>query len=282
MLNGQRIVVVMPAYNAEQTLAQTVSEIDRSIIDHVILVDDNSTDGTVQRAQLLDLEVICHDRNLGYGGNQKTCYRAALAAGADVVVMVHPDYQYSPRIIVAIAAMVAYGEYDFVIGSRILGVGALRGGMPGYKYLFNRLLTAFENIVVHYKLSEYHTGLRAYHRSVLEALPVERNSDDFVFDNQMIVQAMQAGFRLGEVSCPTRYMPEASSISFRRSVTYGLGVVKTSIQYRLHRWGIWTSNFLNISRSGSSRETPRVLHGMSVHDVSERSAGDQEHAVSVR
>ncbi len=237
MLNGKRIAVVMPAYNAETTLHRTVQEIDRTIIDDILLVDDNSVDGTVTEATRLGLPVIGHTTNKGYGGNQKTCYIAALERAADVVIMLHPDYQYTPQLLVAMAGMIAYGTYDFVMASRILGKGALKGGMPRYKYVFNRLLTLTENILLGLKLSEYHTGYRAFSRQVLETLPLDRNSDDFVFDNQMIAQAHMAGFRIGEISCPTRYDAESSSINLNRSIIYGLGVLQVGFQFRLHCWG---------------------------------------------
>lgn len=239
MINGKKLIVVMPAYNAEQTLVQTFEELPHEIVDEVILVDDHSRDHTIDVARRLGITtIIRHNQNTGYGGNQKTCYTAALEHGADIVVMVHPDYQYSPRLCGAISWMIASGEYDMVLASRILGRGALKGGMPIWKYIANRFLTAFENIFVDVKLSEYHTGYRAFTRGVLETLPLHENSDDFVFDNQMIAQAVAFGFNLGEISCPTRYMPEASSINFRRSVKYGFGVLGTSLAYRLHKWGI--------------------------------------------
>lgn len=235
MLNGQKIIVVMPAYNAAQTLAKTVAEIPRDIVDEILLVDDASSDGTVELARELDIKVFRHERNFGYGRNQKTCYREALRHDADIVVMVHPDYQYSPNLIVPMAGMIAYGEYDVVMGSRILGKGALEGGMPLYKYISNRFLTLAQNILIGQKLSEYHTGFRAFRRNVIDSLPLEENSDDFVFDNEMIAQAVWFGWRVGEISCPTRYFEEASSINFRRSVTYGLGVLSTSLKFRLNR-----------------------------------------------
>lgn len=235
MLNSQQIAVVLPAYNAERTLRQTVAEIPTEIVDDIILTDDASSDGTCRVARELGLHTICHDKNRGYGGNQKTCYSAALRRGADIVIMLHPDYQYTPKLISAMTAMIAYGEYDVVLGSRILGRGALAGGMPLYKYLSNRFLTAFENILIGQKLSEYHTGYRAWRRTVLERLPLYACSDDFVFDNQMLAQALYFGYRVGELSCPTRYFPDASSINFRRSVQYGIGVLSTAVQYRLAR-----------------------------------------------
>ncbi len=234
MIEGRRIAVVMPAYNAAKTLAATVGELP-SIVDTTILVDDSSRDDTVKIAKELGLKVIIHDRNYGYGANQKTCYRAALDAGADIVIMVHPDYQYKPTLVAAMAGMISSGVYDVVLGSRILGGGALRGGMPRYKYISNRFLTAFENLLVGAKLSEYHTGFRGFRREVLETLPLLENSDDFVFDNEMLVQAVQFGFRLGEISCPTLYFEEASSIRFARSVQYGFGVLGASIKCFLQR-----------------------------------------------
>jgi glycosyltransferase involved in cell wall biosynthesis len=237
MLNGKRIAVVMPAYNAEKTLPATVQELP-DIVDIKILVDDNSADRTVEVARELGLVHFVHDRNYGYGRNQQTCYREALAEGADVIIMVHPDYQYTPLLVTAMASMVAYGIYDVVLGSRIIGGQALRGGMPLYKYVFNRFLTAVENLFLGIKVSEYHTGYRAFSRQVLIKLPLLENSDDFVFDNQMLAQCAFFGFKIGEVSCPTKYFPEASSINFRRSVKYGLGVLATTLQFALQRWGL--------------------------------------------
>src|SRR5437667_7974022 len=237
MINGKRIAVVMPAYNAEKTLEVTVGELP-DLVDIRILVDDHSSDATVALAQRLGLHVFQHDRNYGYGRNQQTCYREALAAGADVVIMLHPDYQYTPLLITALASMVAYGVYDVVLGSRIIGGTALRGGMPLYKYIANRALTAVENLFLRVKLSEYHTGYRAFSRKVLTELPLLENSDDFVFDNQMLAQCVYFGFRIGEVSCPTKYFPEASSINFRRSVRYGLGVLGTTAKFFLQRRGL--------------------------------------------
>jgi glycosyltransferase involved in cell wall biosynthesis len=250
MLNGKRIVVVLPAYNAERTLEQTVEQIPHDIVDDIILTDDASRDGTYDLARRLGLHVIRHDRNRGYGGNQKTCYAAALARGADIVVMLHPDYQYSPNLLTAMAAVITSGEYDVALGSRILGKGALTGGMPIYKYVSNRFLTLVQNLLVGQKLSEYHTGYRAWSREVLERLPLMRGSDDFIFDNEMLVQAIHFGFRIGEVSCPTRYFEEASSINFRRSVTYGLGVLNASARYRLHRWGVLSYPLLAANETG--------------------------------
>jgi glycosyltransferase involved in cell wall biosynthesis len=257
MIAGQRICVVMPAYNAEKTLRQTADEIGRSIVDDVILVDDASKDHTVRIARQLGLHHIVHPRNRGYGGNQKTCYREALARGADIVVMLHPDYQYSPRLIPAMAGMIASGHFDCVLGSRILGGGALRGGMPLWKYTANRVLTFIENVMLGYKLAEYHTGYRAFSRKLLETLPLEENSDDFVFDNQMIAQAIWFGFEVGELTCPTRYFAEASSINFRRSVKYGLGVLGTALEFRLAKLGL--AHPARLSKNGRRLEqTPDV------------------------
>lgn len=238
MLCGKRIVVVMPAYNAERTLEQTVLEIDRDYVDEIVLVDDGSRDGTVAHAKALGLNTFIHPKNRGYGGNQKSCYREALGLGADIVVMVHPDYQYSPRLIVALAGLIASGHYDCVLGSRILGGGAIKGGMPLYKYIANRILTLVQNLCMKAKLSEYHSGFRAFSAELLRTLPLEENSDDFIFDNEMLAQAVWFGFRLGEASCPTRYMEEASSISFRRSVRYGFGVLGVSLKFMAARIGL--------------------------------------------
>ena len=254
MLNGKKIIVVMPAYNAEKTLQQTVAEIPRDAVDEILLVDDASTDKTVAKSAELELITFQHKRNFGYGRNQKTCYREALARGADVVVMVHPDYQYSPKLIVPMAGMIAFGEYDVVLGSRILGKGALAGGMPLYKYVANRFLTLAQNILMNQKLSEYHTGFRAFSREVLENLPLTENSDDFVFDNEMLAQAAFFDYRIGEISCPTRYFDDASSINFSRSVKYGFGVLGTSLKFRLHRWKLIKSR---IFREGKHKILPK-------------------------
>ena len=237
MINGKRIAVVMPAYNAEKTLEQTVQALS-DLVDIKILVDDSSKDQTAALSRSLGVETFVHNANYGYGRNQQTCYREALAAGADIVVMVHPDYQYTPSLVPAMAGMVASGVYDMVLGSRILGAGALKGGMPLYKYVANRFLTAIQNLFLGVKLSEYHTGFRAFSRELLETLPLLENSDDFVFDNQMIAQAVMFNFRIGEISCPTKYFKEASSINFKRSVEYGLGVLSTTASFVAHRWGI--------------------------------------------
>ncbi len=255
LINGKRIVVVLPAYNAERTLEVTVRELPE-IVDERILVDDHSTDATAAMAHRLGLTVEVHPQNRGYGGNQKTCYAKALEAGADVVVMLHPDYQYEPLLVTPMATMVAYGVYDLALGSRILGGGAVQGGMPVYKYIFNRLLTLFENLMLGAKLSEYHTGFRAYSKELLQALPLEANSDDFVFDNQVLAQAVLLGARIGEISCPTKYFPEASSINFRRSAVYGLGVLRTSIQFRLAKWGLYRAQIFRLP--GHWKGTPEV------------------------
>jgi glycosyltransferase involved in cell wall biosynthesis len=238
MINDKKVVAVLPAYNAEKTLQQTVQEIPATV-DSCILVDDHSTDATAEVAQRLGLQVHVHERNRGYGGNQKTCYAAALKAGADIVVMLHPDYQYSPRLVEPMASMIAFGIYDIVLGSRILGGGALRGGMPRHKYVANRMLTLIQNLALGAKLSEYHTGFRAYSREMLSSLPLQANSDDFVFDNQLLAQCIYLGARIGEVSCPTRYFPEASSINFRRSTIYGFGVLKTTADCMAARLGLY-------------------------------------------
>lgn len=236
MINGKRVAVVMPAYNAAKTLEKTVAELP-DIVDIKILVDDSSKDETADLSRQLGVQTFVHDANYGYGRNQQTCYREALSAGADIVVMVHPDYQYTPLLVTAMASMVASGVYDMVLASRILGRGALKGGMPLYKYVFNRMLTAFQNLFLGVKLSEYHTGYRAFSRQLLQTLPLLENSDDFVFDNQMIAQAVMFKFNIGEISCPTKYFPEASSINFRRSVKYGLGVLGTTVSFVAHRLG---------------------------------------------
>jgi glycosyltransferase involved in cell wall biosynthesis len=238
VLAGKKIAVILPAYNAEHTLRRTFDEIPKDVADDIILTDDASSDNTTALARSLGIHTLVHSRNRGYGGNQKTCYAAALARGADIVVMLHPDYQYAPKLVTAMASMIASDEFDVVLGSRILGRGALAGGMPPYKYLANRVLTLLQNLAVARKLSEFHTGYRGWSRKVLETLPLSRCSDDFVFDNQMLVQAIHWGFRIGEISCPTRYFPEASSINFQRSVVYGIGVMQTSAAYRLHRMGL--------------------------------------------
>ncbi|HEX5702987.1 MAG TPA: glycosyltransferase family 2 protein [Pyrinomonadaceae bacterium] len=238
MLNGKKIIIVMPAFNAARTLERTYHDLPFDLVDEVLLVDDASQDTTVELSRLLGLTTFVHEKNLGYGKNQKTCYREALARGADIVVMVHPDYQYSPKLVTPLVGMIAFGEYDVVLASRILGNGALEGGMPVYKYVANRFLTAFQNLLIGQKLSEYHTGYRAFSRQVLESLPLEENTNDFLFDNEVLAQVIYFRFRIGEISCPTRYFEEASSINFTRSVTYGLGVLVTSIKFRLERMGL--------------------------------------------
>jgi glycosyltransferase involved in cell wall biosynthesis len=245
MLNGKKITVVMPAYNAAATLHRTLAEIDRSVVDDIILVDDCSKDNTAQVARELGLRTLVHERNRGYGGNQKTCYTEALRTGAEVVVMLHPDYQYTPKLLTAMASLIAVGQFDVVLGSRILSGGALSGGMPMYKYIANRALTAFENLITGAKLSEYHTGYRAFSAEVLRTLPLEENSDDFVFDAQMLAQCIYFGYRIGEISCPTRYEADSSSINFQRSVVYGLGVVGTTLQYRTTKLGLTSPSIFN-------------------------------------
>jgi glycosyltransferase involved in cell wall biosynthesis len=238
VIRNKRVIVVLPAYNAGRTLERTIADIPHEIVDELLLVDDASGDDTVEVAKRLGIPCVVHARNQGYGANQKTCYSEALERGADIVVMLHPDYQYSPKLLGAMAWLAASDEFDVILGSRILGRGALAGGMPRYKYFFNRVLTAIENLVLGIKLSEYHTGYRTFTRRVLETLPLAECSDDFVFDNQILAQAALFGFRIGEISCPTRYFAEASSINFRQSFVYGIGVLLTSMRYRLHKSGI--------------------------------------------
>ncbi len=235
MLEGQRIIVVMPAYNAEKTLEQTFREIPRGIVDEILLVDDKSSDRTLEKARRLNLEVFVHEKNKGYGANQKTCYAEALKKKADIIIMLHPDYQYPPKLITAMAGLIASGMFDIVLGSRILGGMARKCGMPLYKYIANRILTLLENILLGQKLSEYHTGFRAFSKEVLKSLPLLEDSDDFIFDNQIIVQAMYAGYRIGEITAPSRYTPESSSISFNRSVVYGFGVIWTAVKFILQK-----------------------------------------------
>ncbi|MBS1741132.1 MAG: glycosyltransferase family 2 protein [Bacteroidetes bacterium] len=239
MLNGKKIVVVLPAYRAALTLERTYREIPFDIVDDVVLVDDNSPDNTVEEARRLGIQhVVVHEKNKGYGGNQKSCYKKALELGADIVVMLHPDYQYTPKLIHSMSGLIAYDVYPVSFGSRILGMGALKGGMPIYKYIFNRCLTLFENILIGQKLSEYHTGYRAFSADVIRSIDFSHNSDDFVFDNEMISQIFMNGFEIGEITCPTKYFEEASSINFSRSMKYGLGVLRVSITHRFHRWGL--------------------------------------------
>ncbi len=239
MLNGKKIVVVLPAYNAALTLEKTYKEIPFDIVDEVILVDDASKDNTSELGKNIGINhVIKHEQNKGYGGNQKTCYNKAIELGADIVIMLHPDYQYTPKLIHAMSSIIAYDVYPVVFGSRILGMGALKGGMPLYKFIFNRMLTLFQNVLMSQKLSEYHTGYRAFDIKVLKTVPFNDCSDDFVFDNEITAQIFMKGFEIAEVTCPTKYFPEASSINFKRSSIYGLGVLRTSIIYRLQKWGI--------------------------------------------
>ena len=247
MINNYRTIVVLPAFNAAETLSRTVYELDRSLIDDILLVDDKSTDGTLSVALELGIKQMSHEVNLGYGANQKTCYSMALLDAAEIIVLLHPDYQYSPKLVVPLAEMIASGEYDVVLGSRILAQSAIKGGMPLYKYIANRLLTLIENIIVGAKLSEYHTGLRAYSAEALRSIPFNENSNDFVFDNQILIQLMTAGARIGEISCPTRYDEESSSINFTRSVKYGFGVLRTATQFRLNKMGICKYNYLKVT-----------------------------------
>jgi glycosyltransferase involved in cell wall biosynthesis len=268
VINGRKIIVVLPAYNAAKTLEMTYNEIPFEFVDGVVLVDDASRDDTAVVAERLGITTIVHQQNLGYGGNQKTCYQAALDMGADIVVMLHPDYQYTPKLIPAMASMIAFGEFDAVLASRILGTGALKGGMPLYKYVANRFLTLTENILLGQKLSEYHTGYRAFSREVLENLPLEKNSDDFVFDNQMLAQITWFGYRIGELSCPTKYFADASSINFRRSSIYGLGVLKTALLFRMQKLGLVR---LGMYTPGSNR---RKLSGREKTALTDNGAGN--------
>lgn len=262
MIYGKKLIVVMPAYNAELTLQQTIADIPKEYVDEIVLVDDGSHDSTVALARSLGLNTIVHPHNKGYGGNQKTCYAKAVELGADIVVMVHPDYQYSPRLVVAMAGLVASGHYDAALGSRILGGGTLKGGMPLYKYFANRVLTLIQNLCLGAKLSEYHSGYRAFSAELLRALPLEENSDDFVFDNEMLAQIVWFGFRIGEASCPTRYMEEASSINFRRSVRYGFGVLRVSGGFLLARLGFPKARiFGQDGRRLSLNSAPETPHG---------------------
>ena len=245
MINNKKVVIIMPAYNAEKTLEKTYNEIYQNFVDEIILVDDFSSDSTKEIAKKLDITTILHEKNKGYGANQKSCYRAALKAGADIVIMLHPDYQYTPKLIPAIASMMAFEEYDAVIASRMLGNSALKGGMPFYKFISNRFLTEFENILTGEKLSEYHTGFRGFTKKILETLPLEDCSDDFIFDNQMLALILFNGYKIGEISCPTKYFKEASSINFARSCKYGLEVLLVSIKYRLAKMGLKIKLFDN-------------------------------------
>ncbi|MDX2187412.1 MAG: glycosyltransferase family 2 protein [Opitutaceae bacterium] len=265
MISGKKICAVLPAYNAAKTLRRTLDSLDRSVVDQVILVDDNSTDETQVLAKELGIDYAFHRRNHGYGGNQKTCYSLALASGADIVVMLHPDYQYEPRLLPALGSMIASGVYDVAIASRILGHGALQGGMPLYKYVFNRFLTFAQNVLTGQKLSEYHTGYRAFSRRVLETLPLLSNSDDFVFDNEMLVQCHAWGFKIAEISCPTKYFDEASSISFRRSVRYGWGVLRVSLAYRAARIGLLNPVFLDKENAKSRSLNLNAVSGRVSH-----------------
>jgi glycosyltransferase involved in cell wall biosynthesis len=245
MISDKKLIVIMPAYNAEKTLRQTYDELPHEYIDDIILVDDASSDRTKNISQKLGIKTVVHEKNLGYGANQKTCYREALKHGADIIIMLHPDYQYSPRLVTAMASMIVSGHYDIVLGSRILGGNALKGGMPLYKYIANRFLTFIENLILGVKLSEYHTGYRAFKREVLETLPLEENSNDFVFDNEILAQAVYFGFKIGEISCPTKYFEDASSVNFIRSVKYGFGVILTTIRFILNKFHLINSPIFN-------------------------------------
>lgn len=255
MIAGKKVVAVMPAYNAAKTLERTYQELPKDIVDLTILVDDASRDHTVDIAAALGIDIVTrHEENVGYGGNQKTCYKEALKQGADIVVMLHPDYQYTPALTVPLAWLIAYGVYDVTLGTRMLGNSTLSGGMPLHKYVMNRVLTLAENIILWQHLSEYHTGYRAYSRKVLEAIPFQNNSDGFVFDNQFLAQIFYAGFRVGELSCPTKYFPEASSINFLNGIKYSMGVLETALTYRLQAWGLLNSPlFDGIKRNGFFR-----------------------------
>ena len=256
MLNGKKIAVVLPAYNAAKTLQQTYNEIPFDIVDEVVLVDDRSKDDTVQLAKQIGIRhIIQHPKNRGYGGNQKSCYNKALELGADIVIMLHPDYQYTPKLIPSMAHLIANDLYQVVLGSRILGNGALRGGMPLYKYIANRLLTLIQNILVDQKLSEYHTGYRAFSKEVLEKVNYEIDSDDFVFDKEMLSQIIYFNYEIAEVTCPTKYFEEASSINFKRSAVYGLGVLRVSIVHRLCKWGLMKSKMYNLTSGPSPSDT---------------------------
>ncbi len=250
MINNKKIVIVMPAYNASSTLANTYNELPFDIVDDVIVVDDSSSDDTAEAARKLGItNIICHDKNMGYGANQKTCYHHSLSINADVVIMLHPDYQYEPRLVTAMASLIANDVFDCVLGSRILGTGSLKGGMPIYKYIANRLLTTYQNILIPHKLSEYHTGYRAFSSKILKQLPLNENSDDFIFDNQMLLQIIGEGFHIGEITCPTRYMDDSSSISIPRSIKYGLGVIWTTIEYKLAYFGLIKSKLFPFNQS---------------------------------
>ena len=257
MINNKKVVIIMPAYNAEKTLEKTYNEIYQNFVDEIILVDDFSSDKTKEIAKKLNITTIVHEKNKGYGGNQKSCYRAALKAGADIVIMLHPDYQYTPKLIPAIASMMAFEEYDAVIASRMLGRSALKGGMPLYKYVSNKFLTGFENFFLGEKLSEYHTGFRGFTRKILETLPLEACSNDFIFDNEMLALLLYQGFKIGEISCPTKYFPEASSINFVRSCKYGLEVLLVSLKYRLSKMGLKNGIF---NGNGEVLDTNKELY----------------------
>jgi glycosyltransferase involved in cell wall biosynthesis len=273
LIQGLKVTVVLPAYNAAKTLEQTYREIPFDIVDDVILTDDASHDDTIAISRGLGIHTIVHEKNIGYGGNQKSCYTSALERGADIVVMLHPDYQYTPRLIGAMASMIASGHYDVVLGSRILGKGALKGGMPVYKYIANRFLTAAQNLLIDQKLSEYHSGYRAWSRAALERLPLLNCSNDFVFDNQMLTQSAWFDFPIGEISCPTKYFAEASSINLSRSITYGIGVLRTALSYRLSKMGLGRAKIFD--DDPASRLNAVVYHGAH-HDAGVAKASEDK------
>lgn len=249
MIKDKKVVVVLPAYNAALTLAKTFAEIPFPLVDEVVLVDDASNDNTLEVAKQLGIQhIIKHDQNKGYGGNQKSCYKKALDLGGDIIVMLHPDYQYTPKLIESMAFLIANEVYPVVLGSRILGKGALKGGMPIYKYIANRFLTLFQNVLMNQKLSEYHTGYRAFSKEIFTKINIDVNSDDFIFDNQMLAQVCYAGFEIAEITCPTKYFEEASSINFKRSSVYGLGVLSVSLNYRLNKWGLLNSTIFKLKK----------------------------------
>jgi glycosyltransferase involved in cell wall biosynthesis len=254
MINNKKVAVIMPAYNAEKTLEQTYNDLYKDIVDEIILVDDKSSDNTKEVARKLEITTIVHDENKGYGGNQKTCYKAALQTDADIVVMVHPDYQYTPKLVPAMATMIAFDEYDACIASRFIGKGALEGGMPFYKFVANKFLTFFQNTLLGERLTEYHTGFRAFSREILEKLPLEDCSDDFIFDNEMLALIFYKGFTVGQISCPTKYFPDASSINFVRSCKYGFGVLRVSILYYLAKIGIYKSKIFSKNAKKLSKD----------------------------
>ncbi len=282
MILGKKLIVAMPAYNAEKTLAQTVAEVPRDIVDEIILVDDASQDRTVEMAHDLGIDVVVrHPANLGYGANQKTCYRESLKNGADIVLLLHPDYQYTPALIEPLAWLIAHDTYDVALGSRLLGNSTLAGGMPLHKFIANRILTFAENILAWQHLSEYHTGYRAYSRQVLESVPFTNNSDGFIFDNQILAQVFYAGFRVGEISCPTKYFPEASTIGFSDGVRYGLGCMKVALQYRFQSWG-WAKFQIFEGMKKQPRRVPQVSYPLTRPVLSPKGADRRTEGISSR